>query len=71
MPSLRKLTEDFHRGVLIEALNRFEWNKSMTGRQLGLSRKTVERMIIKLGIEEPEAPIEEVKPKRRYNRRRL
>lgn len=69
--SFRKATEDFQRTYLLEALNRFEWNKSITARHIGVERKTVERLIKKFKLEEP-AP-EEVPqpPKRTYRRRRL
>ncbi len=72
MKPFRQATEEFEREYLLKALELFEWNKSMTARKTGLGRKTVERMIKKLGIQEP-APdaAPEPPPKRAYKRRQL
>ena len=71
MTPLRKATEEFQREYLIKALELFEWNKSMTARKTGIGRKTVDRLIVKLGIEES-APgaTPEPTPKRAYKKRR-
>lgn len=72
MKPFRQAIEDFERAYLLEALTLFGWNKSMTARHIGVERKTVDRLIAKLKLQEPapeEAP--PLPPKRRYKRRRL
>ena len=55
LPNTQAVTqnEDSEKSILLEMLNRTDWNKAKTARMLGVSRGTLYNKIIRHGIDEP------------------
>ena len=52
----QEVVRSFERHFLLELLNRHDWHMSHAAKEAGLDRKTIERMVKRHGLREPDQP---------------